>query len=135
MNWQMSVSLKIIYASYADWMISLAATIPMVNRKGSDIVIIANVPEGQVTHYSAGLFGKRTCACQYRECKISPCINKVIAYTEYPHPGSRWFEENEKIAYLSRWNDVIQCLRCSLVAGTKVALQMPPIISLRCMIR
>ncbi len=73
------------YAKSSESMISLTAAIPMINKNGGDIVIIANAPEGQVIHYLGSLFGKNTYACQYKECRIPSQVNKVIIFTEYPH--------------------------------------------------
>jgi nickel-dependent lactate racemase len=110
------------YAKVSESMISLAAAIPLVSSKGGDIVIIANAPEGQVTHYLVGRFGKMTYACQYTQCSIPPHVNKVISFTEYPHRGSSWFEDHEKIVYMSKWNDALKILQNSHGSGTKVAV-------------
>jgi hypothetical protein len=55
-------------------------------------------------------------------CNIPSQIRKVIAFTEYPHRGSSWFGENEKITYMSRWEDVLQHLRSNHGPGTRVAV-------------
>jgi lactate racemase len=99
------------YAKSGESLISLTAAIPMINKNGGDIVVIDNAPEGQVTHYLVGLFGNETYACQYKECRIPPQVNKVIIFTEYPHPGSSWFEENPKIVYMNQWSEVIKSLK------------------------
>lgn len=110
------------YAKANESVISLAAAIPLVSTGGGDIVIVANAPDGQATHYLVGVFGKSTYACQYSQCAIPPYVNKVISFTEYPHRGSSWFEEHEKIIYLSNWDDVIKSLRHTHGPGTRVAV-------------
>jgi nickel-dependent lactate racemase len=110
------------YAKVSESMISLAAGIPMVSSKGGDLVIVANAPEGQVTHYLVGFFGKNTYACQFTQCVIPANIKSVISFTEYPHRGSSWFEDHEKIVYVSRWDEVLKSLKKTHGAGTKVAV-------------
>jgi hypothetical protein len=94
----------------------------MVSRNGGDIVTITNAPEGQVTHYLAGPFGRTSFAEQHSDMHLTPNINQVIIFTEYPHPGSSWFEENEKIIYMSKWSEVLNTLRSRHGAGTRVAV-------------
>jgi len=110
------------YAKANESMICLSAGIPLVNRQGGDLVIIANAPDGQVTHYLVGIFGKNTYACQYAQCAIPEYVKRVIIYSEYPHPGSNWFEKDPKILYLTRWQDVLACLQQSHGPGTRTAV-------------
>ncbi len=102
------------YAKANESMISLAAAIPLVSSRSGDIVVIANAPEGQVTHYLVGVFGKTTFACQYGQCNIPDNVNQVIIYSEYPHRGSSWFEDNEKIKYLNKCEDVLTSLKADM---------------------
>ncbi len=95
---------------------------PAVNTKGGDVVFIANCPEGQATHYLLGPFGKTTWAKQHRRSEVPQHINNLIVYNEYPHPGSSWFDEDNKILYLDRWDDVLKRLQKSHGADTKVAV-------------
>jgi nickel-dependent lactate racemase len=110
------------YAKASESMISLAAAIPSVRKEGGDVVVIANAPEGQVVHYLVGMFGKDTYACQYTQCTIPSNVNSVIAFTEYPHRGSSWFQEHDKIIHMHKWQDVITTLQKAHGSGTKVAI-------------
>jgi nickel-dependent lactate racemase len=110
------------YAKVSESMVSLAAGIPLVSQKGGDLVVIANAPEGQVTHYLVGIFGKATYACLYTQCTIPPNVKNIISFTEYPHRGSSWFEEHEKIIYMSKWEEVLKTLQDKHKAGTRVAV-------------
>lgn len=110
------------YAKSNESNICLPAGIPLMNKKGGDLVIISNAPEGQVTHYLVGIFGKNSYACQYGQCNIPDYVKHVIIYSEYPHPGSSWFEKNEKILYMNRWQDVLAFLQKSHGSGTKTAV-------------
>jgi lactate racemase len=110
------------YAKANESMISLSAGIPLISHQGGDLVIIANAPEGQVTHYLAGIFGKNSYACQYGQCSIPDYVKHVIIYSEYPHPGSSWFEKDEKILYMNKWQDVVSFLQKTHGPGTKTAV-------------
>jgi nickel-dependent lactate racemase len=110
------------YAKASESMISLAAAIPSVRKEGGDVVVIANAPEGQVVHYLVGMFGKDTYACQYTQCTIPTNVNSVIAFTEYPHRGSSWFQEHDKIIHMHNWQEVAASLQKTHGAGTKVAV-------------
>ncbi len=102
--------------------IGLDIAYPAVNTKGGDIVLIGNAPEGQVTHYLLGPFGKTSWAKQHQRPEIPRYVNRLIVYTEYPHRGSSWLDEDDKILYLDKWDDVLQVLQESHGADTKVAV-------------
>ena len=102
--------------------IGLGIAYPAVNTDGGDVVLIANAPEGQVTHYLIGPFGKTTWAKQPWRSKIPQYVNHLIVYNEYPHRGSSWLGEDDKILYLNRWDDVMELLQKSHGADTKVAV-------------
>lgn len=110
------------YAKANEATVGLVSTLPMVSQKGGDIVTITNTPEGQVTHYLSGPFGRLSFAEQHSNMNLAPNINQVIIYNEYPHPGSSWFEENERIVYMSKWADVLESLKSRHGAGTRVAV-------------
>ena len=110
------------YAKVSECMIGMAAAIPIVAPSGGDIVNIANAPEGQVTHYLAGVFGKTTYAVQYSACKIPSAVNQFISYNEYPHRGSEWYPQHDKIIYLNKWDQVLDALVKKHGPGTKVAV-------------
>jgi len=106
--------------------IGLGIAYPAVNAGGGDVVLIANCPEGQATHYLLGPFGKTTWAKQHQLSVVSQVVpqhvNHLIVYSEYPHPGSSWLDEDDKILYLDRWDGVLQVLQKSHGADTKVAV-------------
>jgi nickel-dependent lactate racemase len=110
------------YAKANEATIGLVAAFPMVGKQGGDIVLIASTPEGQVTHYLAGAFGRASFAVQHSCITMPPNVNRAIVYTEYPHPGASWFEENGQIVYMSRWADVVTALKKSHPNGAKVAV-------------
>jgi len=110
------------YAKANEATVGLVSTLPMVSTEGGDLVGITNAPEGQVTHYLAGPFGKTTFGELHSDYVVPPHIGKVIMFTEYPHLGSSWFEENEKIVYASKWADVLGILQRRHGPGSRVAV-------------
>jgi len=110
------------FAKANEVIIGLGIAYPAVNTKGGDVVLIGNAPEGQVTHYLIGPFGKTTWAKQPWRSKVPQHVNHLIVYNEYPHRGSSWLGEDNKILYLDRWDDVLKLLQKSHGANTKVAV-------------
>ncbi len=110
------------FAKVNEASIGLGIAYPAVNTEGGDVVLIANCPEGQATHYLGGPFGKTTWAKQHRHRAVPPHVNHLIVYNEYPHPGSSWLDKDDKILYLDRWDDVLELLQKSHGTDTKVAV-------------
>ncbi|GAH28599.1 unnamed protein product [marine sediment metagenome] len=99
----------------------LAIAYPAVNTEGGDVVLIANSPEGQSTHYLGGGFGKILQAKRRRRSEIPQHINHLIIYTEYPD-ATNPFGESDKALLMYRWDDVLKLLQKSHGADTKVAV-------------
>jgi len=110
------------FAKVNEVIFGLGIAYPAVNTGGGDVVLIGNAPEGQVTHYLLGPFGKTTWAKQPLRSKVPRHVNHLIVYSEYPHRGSSWLDEDDKILYLDRWDDVLKLLQKSHGADTKVAV-------------
>ena len=85
---------------------------PSVKSSGGDIVLIANAPEGQVTHYLMGHFGKMIESKQPLRVITSPSVKHLIVFTEYPDLAGRgYFEQSDKVMFMTRWDDVRQALQ------------------------
>jgi len=112
------------FAKVNETRIGLGIAYPAVNTGGGDVVLIANAPEGQVTHYLLGPFGKTTWAKQHQlfRSEVPQHVNHLIVYNEYPHRGSSWLDEDDKILYLDKWDDVLKLLQKSHGTDTKVAV-------------
>lgn len=102
--------------------LGLSIAYPAVNTGGGDVVLISNAPEGQVTHYLGGPFGKTTWAKQHGRWEVPHNVDHLIVYNEYPHQGSSWLDENDRILYLDKWDNVLKLLQKSHGADTKVAV-------------
>jgi nickel-dependent lactate racemase len=95
-----------------------------IRPEGGDVVLIANMPEGQVTHYLLGPFGKTSWGPQRFGPRLPRRINHLIVYTEYPDLASRaWFGEDlDKIPFLHKWDDVLQLLEKAHGKDAKVVI-------------
>jgi nickel-dependent lactate racemase len=96
---------------------------PSVKPGGGDVVLVANVPEGQVIHYLLGPFGKTTSGPFQRESSIPEHVNRLIVYTEYPDLASRaWYGNPDKVMFLYKWDDVLRVLQESHGSDTEVVV-------------
>jgi nickel-dependent lactate racemase len=82
-------------------------------KPGGDVVLIANAPDGQVTHYLLGTFGNSSFAPLRQEARVPPHVNRLIVYSEYPDLASRsWFGESDKVIFKHSWDEVLDLLFC-----------------------
>ena len=101
----------------------LLIAMPSVRKQGGDVVLIANAPEGQITHYLMGPFGN-TIGGQLRlQMKPTPNVNRIIVFSEYPELSSRnYLEDSERVLLVNSWDDVLKLLRESHGSGAQVAV-------------
>lgn len=103
--------------------IGLGIAYPAVKQEGGDIVLIANSPEGQVTHYLLGPFGDTSWGPQRQISTLPDHINRLIVFTEYPDPASRsWFPKTDRVLFLHKWEDVLRVLQESHGPVAEVAV-------------
>jgi nickel-dependent lactate racemase len=104
-------------------MIGLHTAFKAVNPRGGDVVLISNAPDGQVTHYLLGAFGKTTRGNIALEAKVPEHVDHVIIYSEYPDlAGRAYIEKSDKILFLDDWDEVLQALRRFHPEGAEVAV-------------
>ena len=99
----------------------IAVLIGMFSVKGGgDLVIVANAPDGQVTHYLYGKFGKKIGGRAY----IPPWKRgKVIIFSphkENTNPG--WFGSPESLVFCKTWSEVLEELSVRSTDKAKVAV-------------
>jgi len=104
-------------------MLGLNTAFGAIKAEGGDAVLIANAPDGQVTHYLLGTFGKTTRGNIDLVTKIPDRVNNVIVYSEYPDiAGRAYIEKSDKVLFTDKWDDVIAVLEKSNPAAAKVAV-------------
>ena len=90
---------------------------------GGDIVLIANAPEGQVTHYLMGPFGKMIESKQPLQVRTPQSVKHLIVFTEYLDLAGRgYFEPSDKVMFMHRWDDVLHSLQEFHGGSAKVAV-------------
>jgi len=101
----------------------LLVAFPSLTKKGGDVVLIANAPEGQMTHYMMGPFGNEIGGKLQLRMKPTPNVNRLIIYSEYPDLASRnYIEDTGQVVMMHDWADVLKLLEESHGPGTKVAV-------------
>jgi hypothetical protein len=104
-------------------MIGLNTAFKMANSEGSDVVLIANAPDGQVAHYLMGTFGKTTRCNLVLSAEIPQNIDHVIIYSEYPDlAGRAYIEKSDKVLFMDDWSDVRRTLEQFHPSGARVAV-------------
>ena len=84
-------------------------------KEGSTVVLIANPPSGQVTHYAYGKFGKRLGGTIYNPPKSLKKIKKLIVYSEYPEADPLLpIARTEEILWMKSWIDVLEEVKSSV---------------------
>jgi len=96
---------------------------PSVKQSGGDVVLIANAPEGQATHYLMGPFGNSTAGKLQLQMKVPDNVSRLIIFNEYPELASgRYLEESDKVIMIQDWKEVMALLKQSHGTGVKVAV-------------
>jgi len=94
-----------------------------VSREGGDTILIANAPDGQVTHYLIGPFGKTTAGVLWAPVRIPRYVNHLIIYSEYPDVAGRgYFEESDRVLFINKWDDALRVIQEFHGAQAKVAV-------------
>ena len=111
------------FAKANEAFIGLGIAYPALNPESGDAVLIANIPEGQVTHYLLGPFGESTWAPLRQQPRMPGHINRLIVYTEYPDLQCRpWFEDSDRVVFLHEWKSVMQLLQETHGIDSKVVV-------------
>lgn len=92
--------------------ISLSVAESLLKETGGDIVLICDVPEGQIVHYLFGRFGKNTWGrLPYGVRKKSDMVRNVFIYSQYRDIANEfWFGIDEKIHWLRDMDEIIRIL-------------------------
>ena len=104
-------------------MIGLHTAFGAVGPDGGDVVLIANAPDGQVTHYLLGTFGKTTRGNIPLAAQIPERVGRVVIYSEYPDiAGRALIEKSDKVSFTDSWDEVLSILGRAPGAKARVAV-------------
>jgi len=104
----------------------LPFTSRLLKESGGDLVLIANAPEGQVTHYLAGSFGTvRGGRLWVPRTGLPSNVNRIIVYTEYiDRAGVGGMLPPDAIVWTKTWSEVLDLL--SKTHGEKANVAVLP---------
>jgi hypothetical protein len=90
---------------------------------GGDVILIANAPDGQVTHYLMGTFGRKTAGGMSFRARVPQNVNRVCIFSEYPDvTGRDYIEESDKVFFTNTWDKVLETCTYSGACGAQVAV-------------
>ncbi|MFC1864335.1 lactate racemase domain-containing protein [Chloroflexota bacterium] len=111
------------FAKANEALIGCTVAYPALKPENGDIVLIANTPEGQATHYLMGPFGNTSGGPLWRKPRVPRHVNRLIVYTEYPDlAGQGWFESSDRVIFLHKWDEVIKLLQRNHGRDAKVVV-------------
>jgi nickel-dependent lactate racemase len=88
--------------------IAVMLGIQALKQSGGDLVLIANAPDGQVTHYLRRGFGKTIGGRLWSPRRSLPSVVKrFFILSDYPdHAGWEWFAPSGQIIWRKRWSEI-----------------------------
>ncbi len=100
------------YAKASEAFLALPLGSRLLQGGVGDLVLIANAPEGQVTHYLAGGFGKKTGGrFWFPRTTLPPHVTRIIIFTPcIDIAGSSWVAAPESIVWAKTWPEVLERL-------------------------
>jgi nickel-dependent lactate racemase len=99
----------------------VAGALALENLSGTT-VIIANAPEGQVTHYLLRTFGRDYGGPLYPTATIPPSLNLILVNPYHDKTATDWVANPEAFTCVKNWESALRILRESYKAGTRVAV-------------
>ena len=86
-------------------------------------MLIADAPEGQVTHYLMGPFGNTIAGKLKLQKKVPPNVKRLIFFNQYPELAARhYLEDTDRVVMLDDWAEVLKLLKQSHGKQAKVAV-------------
>jgi lactate racemase len=119
----MDIAIANSFAKASEAVSGLMIAFASIKPNGGDVVLIANAPDGQASHYLMGPFGNTTAGKLPLRIKIPANVNRLIILNEYPEIASgRYLEDGGKVTMVEKWADVIALLQKDHGPGTKAAI-------------
>lgn len=88
-----------------------------------EVILIANAPDGQVTHYLMGPFGSKSSRELTFKATVPQHVQSVSIYSEYPElTGRDYIEESDKVFFMNDWDDVVSKFEDRAGADIRVAV-------------
>jgi len=101
----------------------LITTLPSLSQRGGDLVLISNAPDGHVTHYLMGAFGKNIGGNLRIQIKLPPNVDNLVIFSEYPDFSTLdYYKERDKVLLINRWDFVLEMLEHKHGKNARVAV-------------
>ena len=112
------------YCKANEAMIGIEMAARTIKDGGGDVVLIANTPEGQVTHYLFGNFGRiHKGAPLSVQPSLPPGVDRFIIFSPYGDTaGGDYFAPPASIMWARKWDDVLGILEARGEKGVRVAV-------------
>ena len=96
----------------------------LLGEAGGDLVVIANTPEGQVTHYIMRSFGKKIGGRLWRpRSRLPRGVKRLIVLSPYiDKAGADWLGPPECIIWAKTWDEVLDELKAAHGGESRVAV-------------
>ena len=96
----------------------------MLKVSGGDLVITANIPEGQICHYLVRSFGKDLGGRLWgKKAKLPPKVKRMYALGPYlDKAGLDWVGPVDQISILDSWADILSELKKNHPDGARVVI-------------
>ncbi len=99
----------------------LCGALALENFSGT-VVIIANAPEGQVTHYLLRSFGRDYGGRNYPVGVVPPTLNVILVAPYFDRTFVDWVSNPELIRRTKSWEEALNILKESFGPNTRVAV-------------
>ncbi len=94
-----------------------------VSHKGGDVVLIADAPEGQATHYLMGPFGNTIAGKLKLQMKVPAHVERLIVFSRYTElAAKKYLEATDRVVMLDDWPEVLKLLKQRRGNQSKVAV-------------
>jgi len=77
-------------------------------KSGAIVILIADDPRGQVTHYAYGKFGRRRGGTIFNPPRRLGKVGKLIIYSRYPEVDPQLPIAAEKVEWIRDWGEVLE---------------------------
>jgi nickel-dependent lactate racemase len=112
------------YCKANEAMIGIEMAARSIKEGGGDVVLIANTPEGQVTHYLFGNFGRIHKGAPFSvQPSLPPGVDRFIIFSPYgDKAGGDYFAPPASIMWARKWDDVLGILETRGEKEVRVAV-------------
>ena len=84
-------------------------------KEGTVAVLVANPPEGQITHYAYGKFGKNRVGTIFNPPQPLEKLKRLIIYSEYPEVDPQLpIARKEDMTWIKDWNEVLEVVEAEV---------------------